>query len=472
MGLLDQFMNPQNSGGLLAAAAQIAQGASDPSKPYGLLNAFGDGTMAFQKRKEFERLRQVQQEQLARDAEADNLRLQGMQGDLAFKEQQRERMERIRKALESGGAGAPQATGAPMQAEQPMVAPSPNEPDWMTAHRAQAPQAPMAGGGAPSAPAAGAGSQVVAQLTKAAQVYTAEGDIEGANKLLEQAAKFRSKFSTTPQVMRGPDGKLINVVLNDEGQPQILPYGVAEKLNFQDTGGETVGLDAYTGDVRARYRNSQSPNNKATVGAAYANADATREIANATRQAAEIRRNQETEMKLGDDYRTQSKPFKEVSDAYRTINATLDKATMSPAATLAGATKFMKLLDPGSVVRESELGMALAASGVIDRATNYHNTLLRGRVLTKDQVADFKNITKQIYTAAQQGQQAIDQNYRKQAETYGLRPDMVVQDLGQNAKPTVPPSQAAINHLKFNPRLRAEFDAKYGEGAAAKVLGK
>ena len=93
------------------------------------------------------------------------------------------------------------------------------------------------------------------------------------------------------------------------------------------------------------------------------------------------------------------------------------------------------MLDPGSVVRESELGMALAATGVIDRLTNYHNTLLKGKVLTAQQAADFKRITGEIYQAAQQQQQTIDGNYKRQAAQYGLRPEMIVQDLGQGGQP-------------------------------------
>lgn len=178
---------------------------------------------------------------------------------------------------------------------------------------------------------------------------------------------------------------------------------------------------------------TSTENNKRSVGASYANASATRAVAASNVEAAKIKGDRDTEMKIADDYRAQSKTFKEVSDAYKTINATLDKATTSAAATLAGATKFMKLLDPGSVVRESELGMALAATGAFDRATNYVNTLKFGKVLTKSQAEDFKNITAQIYGAAQAQQKAIDDNYTKQAKTYGLRPEMIVQDLGQNA---------------------------------------
>lgn len=198
-------------------------------------------------------------------------------------------------------------------------------------------------------------------------------------------------------------------------------------------------------DLDLRKQGETERHNKATESAARDNANATRAVASATRDAARIQRDQATEMKLADDYRGQSKGFKEVSDAHKQLNATLDKATTSPAAALAGATKFMKLLDPGSVVRESELGMALAATGVLDRATNYVETLKYGKVLTPAQVADFKNITQQIYTAAQDGQRAIDANYRNQAKTYNLRPEMIVQDLGQNTKP------AATTVRKFNP---------------------
>ena len=243
---------------------------------------------------------------------------------------------------------------------------------------------------------------------------------------------------------------------------QSLPPGVAEKITTDDIPRtpeeierwatnhwtQVVSATKQMEDDRSRANNAATnatsrANNAATVAASYANAAATRSIAAATRDAAAIQRDQATEMKLGDDYRAQSKDFKSVADAYKQINSTLDKATTSPAATLAAATKFMKLLDPGSVVRESELGMALAASGVFDRAANYFNTLQKGRVLTPNQVADFKNITQQIYGAAQAGQKDVDANYKRQAEAYKLRPEMIIQDLGQNAAPKGPPAAAS-----------------------------
>jgi hypothetical protein len=181
-------------------------------------------------------------------------------------------------------------------------------------------------------------------------------------------------------------------------------------------------------------------NNAATVGASLANAaavrDAAKEQAGATRAAANAQRDQATEMKLADDYRAQSKEFVASKSAHEQLKATLGSATTSPAATLAAATKFMKILDPGSVVRESELGMALAASGVIDRAMNYVSTLQSGQKLTATQAADFKNISEQMFQAAQRVQKEIDKDYQGKAKAYGLRPEMVTQDLGQNANIT------------------------------------
>lgn len=253
-----------------------------------------------------------------------------------------------------------------------------------------------------------------------------------------------------------------------EGIAQFAELGFQASLKSKDqlatyqtrnTGGttDTLAIDPVTGKVAVvnSVQNTQSPDNKASVGASYANAAATRAVAASNVEAAKIKGDRDTEMKIADDYRAQSKTFKEVSDAYKTINATLDKATTSAAATLAGATKFMKLLDPGSVVRESELGMALAATGALDRATNYFNTLKFGNVLTKAQAEDFKNITAQIYAAAQSQQKAIDQNYTQQAKTYGLRPEMIVQDLGQNAPSTSNPAAPAAGVLPGGWKVQA-----------------
>lgn len=255
----------------------------------------------------------------------------------------------------------------------------------------------------------------------------------------EQVAEYKAKIQANPQAVAQMADLAFRGALSAKEQLAKMGEfngGGAQQFTSTDPVSGKVtntGSIAITESENNKANNLTSrQNNAATVAASLANAGATREVASATRDAAKITRDGETERKMADDYRSQSKGFGEASSAYKQINATLDSATKSPAATLAAATKFMKILDPGSVVRESELGMALQASGVLDRAANYMNILQRGKVLTATQVADFKDISQKMYSAAQQVQKTIDQDYQGKAKAYGLRPEMVTQNLGQN----------------------------------------
>lgn len=131
----------------------------------------------------------------------------------------------------------------------------------------------------------------------------------------------------------------------------------------------------------------------------------------------------EWEDKLRADYKVDVKAFREVEDAHRIIKNALQNP--SPANDMAAATKFMKLLDPGSVVRESELNMAMQASGVLDRMANYHNLMLKGHKLTPDQRADFAKAADIIYSNVQAKWGEMDKIYDESATAYGLDPRRV-----------------------------------------------
>ena len=118
-----------------------------------------------------------------------------------------------------------------------------------------------------------------------------------------------------------------------------------------------------------------------------------------------------------------SKAFGEVQGAYDIIKNAL--ANPSGANDLAAATKFMKLLDPGSVVRESELGMAMAATGVADRMQNYVQMMASGQKLTPKQREDFGKAADQIFGAARKRYNETAQTVRSQASKWELDPDAV-----------------------------------------------
>jgi len=94
------------------------------------------------------------------------------------------------------------------------------------------------------------------------------------------------------------------------------------------------------------------------------------------------------------------KDFTDMKSAYGQVISALDQG--SPIGDVAGATKVMKLLDPGSVVRESELGIAMAASGRMDRLKNYFSKWASGETLTPTQRSDFKQLSNELYAAAGQ----------------------------------------------------------------------
>jgi hypothetical protein len=105
-------------------------------------------------------------------------------------------------------------------------------------------------------------------------------------------------------------------------------------------------------------------------------------------------------LKLRSDFRAEPiyKGFEETKAAKLQIDQAAKMA--SPAGDLAAATKIMKILDPGSVVRESELGMAMAATGVEDRVRNYANMVITGQKLTPGQRKDFVDLSDKLYNAA------------------------------------------------------------------------
>jgi hypothetical protein len=127
-----------------------------------------------------------------------------------------------------------------------------------------------------------------------------------------------------------------------------------------------------------------------------------------------------------------TKAFREVQTSYDQITTALKNP--SAANDLAAATKFMKLLDPGSVVRESELGMAMAATGQLDRMGNYVNMLKTGQKLTPSQRKDFANSAEQLYGAAAGRYNETAQEYQGLAGEYGLSPERI-------AKPAVMPEK-------------------------------
>ena len=143
------------------------------------------------------------------------------------------------------------------------------------------------------------------------------------------------------------------------------------------------------------------------------------------------------------------KAYQEMQSAYGQITESLKKGT--PAGDLAGATKFMKLLDPGSVVRESELYLAMSATGALDRFMNYANTVIKGTKLTPSQRADFQSLADKLFTDSVSAFNAKRGEYFDLGSAYGLNAERA---LGAPAKV---PSAAQLQTGSLADRINEEM---------------
>jgi hypothetical protein len=131
-------------------------------------------------------------------------------------------------------------------------------------------------------------------------------------------------------------------------------------------------------------------------------------------------------LKLRGDFRSEPiyKAFGEVQSAHSQITEGLK--LQSPAGDLAGATKIMKILDPTSVVRESELAMALSASGLGDRLMNYAQMTISGQKLTPTQRKDFQKLADVLLSESEKLYKAKEGEYSRLAKTIEMDPTLVV----------------------------------------------
>lgn len=139
----------------------------------------------------------------------------------------------------------------------------------------------------------------------------------------------------------------------------------------------------------------------------------------------------ENEMKLAGAFKAEPvyKAFDEMRGSFQQITTGLNQK--SPAGDLTAATKFMKLLDPGSVVRESELFLAMQATGALDRFTDVANKIISGTKLTEQQRADFRNVAEQLYNAAATSYNTKRDEYLQFGQSQGLKGAIL---LGQPAR--------------------------------------
>ena len=128
----------------------------------------------------------------------------------------------------------------------------------------------------------------------------------------------------------------------------------------------------------------------------------------------------EKEQKIRGEFRGETKTFIDINDAYGRIQVSATDPT--PAGDLSMIFNYMKMLDPGSVVRESEFATAEGAASVPERLKGAYNKVVSGRKLTATQRADFVNRAGKLYNEALKGFNKRKSTFEELAKGYSLDP--------------------------------------------------
>lgn len=127
------------------------------------------------------------------------------------------------------------------------------------------------------------------------------------------------------------------------------------------------------------------------------------------------------ESKLRKEYSTQTANFQTVKESFGRIRAAQD----SGAGDLSLIFSFMKMLDPGSVVREGEFANAENAGGAWDKVGNLYNRVMTGERLSASQRKTFTSQAAKLMTAAREREKTVRGGIDQVVKSYRLNPDNV-----------------------------------------------
>ncbi len=143
------------------------------------------------------------------------------------------------------------------------------------------------------------------------------------------------------------------------------------------------------------------------------------------------------EMDMRKEFDAQSKDFRSVRDSYNRMQASAQNP--SPAGDLSLIFNYMKMLDPNSVVRETEFATAAAAGSFGERIQGAVSQVTNGERLAPEIRADFLARSQQLYGEQEQTFQSLADQYGAAATRNGLDPQNII--LTPRANPRV--NQAA-----------------------------
>lgn len=166
--------------------------------------------------------------------------------------------------------------------------------------------------------------------------------------------------------------------------------------------------------------------------------------------------------KLSDDYEQRSKDFYTIRDAYnKIVSAAKNPSAAGDMALLFG---YMKLLDPNSVVRETEYATAQNAGSIPETIRARYNAAVNAKKLDEAQRKDFVDRSKKVFETSKQQQDVLKKDFESRAVKYGVPTDLVVRETEALSQELVTSEKEAADNLSAyitaNPAKQSEIASK------------
>jgi hypothetical protein len=129
----------------------------------------------------------------------------------------------------------------------------------------------------------------------------------------------------------------------------------------------------------------------------------------------------EAEQKLRNEYTTNTQGYRDVTEAFRRMKSAEDTGPGD----ISLIYSFMKMNDPGSVVREGEFATAANSGGVSDAIRNIYNKAISGERLTPGQRRTFLGQASRLADAAAKRDTEVRTGLSTVIRHYKLSPDNV-----------------------------------------------
>ena len=140
---------------------------------------------------------------------------------------------------------------------------------------------------------------------------------------------------------------------------------------------------------------------------------------------------------LRDAFEKGSARYRLLQENYGKVDASAKN--VSPAGDVSLIFAYMKMIDPGSVVRESEFATAQNTGSIPQRVWARWNAAKKGERLTVSQRADFKNSAQKLFESQQPLQRDLQERYKNLATMFDIPVEQVVYDLVDKKQMVSPP---------------------------------